>query len=266
MKRTTLPLVMCGPIYSRHVELECAATLADLHEKVSWQLLCTKMEPEPEMDADPMIQFYLVPPEPEPEPEPEPAPASGLFVILCGRLNCTLAPSAPGLEAFTPLESLGVRDGDVLNIQPVKDLAKPAAQRLLTPRKRSTTSRGTPTAAPEEPQAPDWALVVSEVGVATGMQRICAYQLAHLEKTPDDAEERVAAGAKAVSELVTTLVQAGVTAGKDESRPFLERFCGHVQTTYFDGVTAEQNGVELRNRCKQLNVMIESLVRTQNFQ
>ena len=39
-----------------------------------------------------------------------------------------------------------------------------------------------------------------------------------------------------------------------------------VQTTFFDGVTEEEHGAELRNRCKQLNAMIDSLVKTQKFQ
>eukprot|EP01048_Picozoa_sp_COSAG05_P014258 COSAG05_NODE_1598_length_4453_cov_5.666514_1_plen_276_part_00 len=266
-----LQLVVCGPVHTGHVELGRAATLADLQSQVTWRLLQTEPSPQPEADPnapmDPMQQFYVAAPEPDPEPEPEPEPlplpASQFF---CGRLNRALAPSAPGLEAFTPLESLGVRDGDLLTVRPAptQELAKPAAQRLLTPRKRPPASRVVARAASEQAE-PDWSSVVSEVGVAAGMQRLCAYKLAHLWKTPDDAQQRVAAGAKAVSELVTTLVRAGVTEGTEESRPSLERFCGHVQTTFFDGITAEVHGAELRHRCKQLNAMIESLVRAQKF-
>jgi len=36
--------------------------------------------------------------------------------------------------------------------------------------------------------------------------------------------------------------------------------------TYFDGITADEHGAQLRDRCKQLNGMIEIVVRDQKFQ
>ena len=43
-------------------------------------------------------------------------------------------------------------------------------------------------------------------------------------------------GAKAIAELVTKLVAAGLQQGDAGTKAHLERYCGHVQAKFFDGV------------------------------
>lgn len=48
---------------------------------------------------------------------------------------------------------------------------------------------------------------------------------------------RIAMGAKSLTELMTTLSKAGLREGDATTQPHLEKYCGWVQTTYFDGIT-----------------------------
>lgn len=61
------------------------------------------------------------------------------------------------------------------------------------------------------------------------------------------------------------LAKSGLRRGDESTQPHLEKYCGVVQTTFFDGITVSEHGAELRNRCKKLNEMIEIVVRDQKF-
>lgn len=46
-------------------------------------------------------------------------------------------------------------------------------------------------------------------------------------------------GAKSLTDLMTTLSKAGLRQGDATTQPHLEKYCGWVQTTYFDGITVQ---------------------------
>ena len=116
---------------------------------------------------------------------------------------------------------------------------------------------------------PDWAETLSSEGPGMMMQKLCGFRLSHAEKTPDDPAERcvpntparmkcntptvsqnrcfeyliyvsctrIAMGAKSLTDLMMTLSKAGLRQGDATTQPHLEKYCGWVQTTYFDGIT-----------------------------
>jgi hypothetical protein len=307
----TLRLSLEGPGGTASLVLDRCATLEDLRRAIPARRLLASGHADGaegglsgDCDRDPLAEFLIsegpgYQPCPEPEPEME-VSAHGLppaFVLVRVESGAALVASSPGLESFTPLDALGVRDGSRLLVRPQTPERVDPASRKMTPQRvarlaaqsaapsmrvqaaapavavSTGTGVGTAVAAPcSVPSSssavvlePDWRAVLAEDGRAAMVQKLCAYKIAHTPKVPGDAKLRVAAGAKAVSELVTAMTQAGVTQGDESTRSHLERFCGHVQTTYFDGVTTEEHGAELRNRCKQLNAMIESLCRLQKF-
>ena len=44
-------------------------------------------------------------------------------------------------------------------------------------------------------------------------------------------------GAKSLTDLMTILSKTGLRQGDATTQPHLEKYCGWVQTTYFDGIT-----------------------------
>jgi hypothetical protein len=51
---------------------------------------------------------------------------------------------------------------------------------------------------------PDWSKMLESDGPGAVMQKLCGFKLSHAEKSPDGPAEKVAMGAKTLTELMTT--------------------------------------------------------------
>ncbi len=129
----------------------------------------------------------------------------------------------------------------------------------------------TPAAAPLTPEPepePEWAALANDP--AELARRVCAYMMAHTDRTPSgdarrDARKKVEMGRTVLLKLKSTLSGAGLPKGDSSTRPYIEEFCGWVQTLYFDGISTDEHGAELRQLARAMNQQTEKLLRDQIF-
>lgn len=138
--------------------------------------------------------------------------------------------------------------------------SKKRAKEVVTPAPPPLTSSA-PAPGPEEPE---WAALRDDPAELT--RRVCAYMMAHTVRTPSgDARKKVEAGQEALGKLKRTLSGAGLPQGDGTTRLHIEEFCGWVQTLYFDGITTDEHGAELRQLARSMNQETERLLREQVF-
>lgn len=179
-----------------------------------------------------------------PAPAPTPAPAEP-------DKTPPLEPSASGPKPIQPEPGAYVRKKSKRRPQ----VDTPAPARLI-PR------------APEPESEPDWSLLANDPAELT--RRVCAYMMAHTERTPSgdarkDARKKVETGRAVLLKLKSTLSCAGLPKGDSSTRPPIEEFCGWVQTLYFDGISTDEHGAELRQLARSMNQETEKLLRDQVF-
>jgi hypothetical protein len=66
-------------------------------------------------------------------------------------------------------------------------------------------------------------------------------------------------------ELRRTLSHARLPKGDASTSAHIEAFCGWVQVTYFDGITTDEHGAELRQQARDMTRLTDGLARDQIF-
>lgn len=97
------------------------------------------------------------------------------------------------------------------------------------------------------------------------VRQACASLMMASHSKTEDAMQRIASGELLMARLCRSVVEAGLAQGDTSTAPIVEKYCGWLQSTFFDGISRDEHGDVARERARAANRRVEQLCTTQNF-